>query len=143
METEEQIRQYKNSTAGSFASLSLGLWAVALVGYSGSGISWATYFLVVVGAISALFGVYLILPWDWKQNQTLRYLETKRVMKVAEALGWLIVLAVFAVGLIQTRVYLLIFTGIIIGITAYVVFLISISRIGKDKKEKLDKKQLI
>ncbi|MBT9138767.1 MAG: hypothetical protein DDT31_01342 [Syntrophomonadaceae bacterium] len=72
MGTEEQLRQYRNSTAGSFASLSLGLWAVALVEYSGSGISWATYFLVVVGAISALFSIYLILPLELEAERDLK-----------------------------------------------------------------------
>ncbi|MBT9138768.1 MAG: hypothetical protein DDT31_01343 [Syntrophomonadaceae bacterium] len=56
-------------------------------------------------------------------------------MKVAKALGWFIVLAVFAVELIQTRVFWLIFTGMIIGITAYVVVLISLSRVGKRQEE--------
>jgi hypothetical protein len=129
MDNEEQVRQYKKSTAASFASLSLALWAVALIGYSNQGISWATYVLVIVGVITALFSIYCVLPWDWKQNQTLRYLDEKHVMDAAKAVGWFAVLAAFATGLILTKVYWLIIIGILLGIFSYIIFLVSVYRI--------------
>lgn len=136
METEEQIEQYRNSTAKAFASLPLGLWSVSLIGYLTSGVSWSTYFLVIAGILSTLFVIYLRLPWDWKRKQLLDYLsEDKAITEIVESLGWFIVLAVFATGLIQTKVIWLILTGIIVGGIAYLNFLISIIKRGKDKKK--------
>jgi len=147
METEEQIRQYKNSTAESFAGLSVGLWTLSLIGYLSSGISWATYFLVVVGAMSALFSIYLsiylVFPWDWKQKSVLKYLETKQIIKVTKYLVWLVVLAAFAVMLLQTKVSWLIAAGLIIIIIAFILFYVSLWKTGKDyrKNKKSREKQ--
>ena len=136
METEEQLKQYKNSAAESFASLSFGLWTVSLIGYLSSGISWTTYFLVVVGAISALFStylsIYLVLPWDWKQKSVLKYLETNQTIKVTKFLVWLIILTAFAVMLVQTKVGWLIATGLIIIIIAFISFYVGLWKTGKD-----------
>ena len=129
-ELTDQERKFKNLTAETFASLSLGLWAVALVGYLTSGISWMTYFLVIIGAMSALFGIYLVLRWNWKKKQVLEYLKTKRIIKVVKLLVWLVVLAIFAVNLIQTGVGWLIVTGLIIAIIAVIVFCVGISKAG-------------
>jgi cation transport ATPase len=133
MDTEE--KKYIKSTAGSFASLSLALWAVALIGYSNQGISWATYVLVIVGVITALFSIYIVLPLDWKQSQTLRYLEKKYAMDAAKAVGWFAVLAAFAASLILTKVLWLMIIGIILGIFAYVILLISVFTLCKDEKK--------
>ena len=136
METKEQIRRYKNSVAESFASLSFGLWAVSIIGYISSGVYLAMYVLVIAGVISALFSiylsVYLVLPWDWKQQLVLRILETKQVMKAAKFVIWLIILATFAVGLMQTKVDWLIFIGLIIIAIAFIVFFyVSIFRMNE------------
>ena len=137
MVLDAQELERKNLTAESLGSLSLGLWAVALIGYPTSGISWHTYFLVVVGALFAVFGVYFILPWDWKQRQCLKYLEAHQIMKITKSLGWFVVLVVFGVGLIQSKVGWLIVIGLTITIIAYVVFLAGLSRTGRHNgKEK-------
>jgi len=136
METKEQVRRYKNSVAESFASLSFGLWAVSIIGYISSGVYLAMYVLVIAGAISALFSiylsVYLVLPWDWKQQLVLRFLETKKVMNATKLVIWLIILATFAVGIMQTEVVLLMFIGLIIVAIAFIVFFyVSIFRMEK------------
>lgn len=139
VELTEQERKCEKSVAEAFGSLSLGLWSVALIGYLTSGVTWATYFLVVVGAIFTVFGIYFILPWewDWKQKQCLKSLEAHPVMKVTKSLGWFIVLAIFGVGLIQSKVGWLIVIGLIAAITSYAIFLVGLSGIGKDiRKEK-------
>ncbi|MCJ7425998.1 MAG: hypothetical protein MUO17_02510 [Dehalococcoidales bacterium] len=134
-EQKDERKQYKNSTVEAFGSLSLGLWTVALVGYLTSGISWETYILIALGGLSALFSIYLVLPWDCvyrKQKTVLKYLETKQIIKFAKSLGWLIVLAVFGVRLIQTKVDWLIIAGLIFAIFAYVVFYVSLWKRKKD-----------
>ena len=64
METEEKIKQYKSSVAENFGSLSLGIFAVSLIG----SVQWATIMLIIFGVISALCGIYIIFPRDLKQE---------------------------------------------------------------------------
>ncbi|MFC1955538.1 hypothetical protein ACFLWZ_03255 [Chloroflexota bacterium] len=128
---EKELRELGKSTAESFASLSIGLWTVSLIGYLTSGISWATYFLGIIGIISALLGTYLILPWNWRQKLVLEFLENKK-RRMAKLLIWLIVIATFGVGLIQTKVIWLIFTGLITMTIAVVVFYVGLFRMNKD-----------
>lgn len=135
MEAEEQIKQHKYSTAESFASLSIGLWAVSLIGYLTLGITWATYFLAIVGAISALLSIYLILPWNGKQKSVLGFLETNKIIGIIKLLVWLIVLAVFGVSLIQTKVIWLIVAGLITIIIAFIVFYVGIWRMSKNNRK--------
>jgi len=135
MELTKQEREIEKLTAETFASLSLGLWAVALIGYLTSGISWMTYFLVIVGAMSALFGIYLVLRWNWKQKQVLKYLEANKILKVVKLLVWLVALAIFAVNLIQTKVGWLIVTGLIIAIITAIVFYVGIWKTGGQERE--------
>ena len=135
METEEQIKQHKYSTAESFASLSIGLWAVSLIGYLTSGISWATYFLAIVGAISVLLSIYLIPSWNRRQKSVLEFLERNKIMRIVKLLVWLIVLAVFGVSLIQTKVIWLIVAGLITIIIAFIVFYVGIWRMNKNNRK--------
>ena len=130
MELTKQEREFKNLTAGSFASLSIGLWAVSLIGYLTLGITWATYFLAIVGAISALLSIYLILPWNGRQKSVLGFLKTNKIIGIVKLLVWLIVLAVFGVSLIQTKVIWLIVAGLIIVIIAFIVFCVGTSKAG-------------
>jgi len=135
METEEQMRQYKKSTAESFVSLSIGLWTVSVIGYLTSGISWMTYFLIVVGAISSLFSVYIILRWDWKQKSVLEFLERKKITTIAKFLVWYTVLGIFGVGLAQTKVIWLIIMGEIILIIAAIVLYVGLWGMKKDNRK--------
>jgi len=132
METDEQKKQYKNSTAESFASLSIGLWAVSLIGYLTSAISWETYLLAIIGAISALFSLYLIAPPNWKQKSVLESLKSNQITKIVKLLVWLIVILLFGVNLFQTKVIWLIVTGLITMVIAFIVFYIGIFRLKKD-----------
>ena len=122
MEIKERIERCKTSTAESFASLSIGLWTVSLIGYLSSGISCTTYLLIVVGAIFALLSLYLVLPWNWKQKSALEFLEKYKITRFAKPLIWLIVLAVFGVALVQTKIIWLRPIGLITTIIAWVVF---------------------
>jgi len=122
MEIKEQMQQCKTSTAESYASLSIGLWTVSLIGYLSSGISCGTYFLIVVGTISASLSIYLALPWNWKQKLVLEFLEKCKITVSAKPLIWLIVLAVFGVALVKTEIIWLRPVGLITTVMAWVVF---------------------
>jgi len=121
----------KASTAESFATLAIGLWTVSLINYLTSGISGLTYFLIVVGAISALFGLYLILPYRWKQEPLLEFLKRHGVIRAVKSLAWLLVLVIFGIGLVQSKIIWLIITGLITMIIAFVVFYVGIWRMNK------------
>jgi len=137
MEKEEQIRQRKNSITESFASLSIGLWTVSLIGYLTSAISWATYSLAIVGTISALLSIYLILPcnWTWRQKSVLEFLENNKIIRIIKLFVWFIIIAIFGVSLIQTEVIWLIVTGLITIIIAPIVFSVGLLRMNEDNKK--------
>jgi len=138
MELTKQEREYRNLTAESFAGLSIGLWTVSLIGYLTSGVTGATYFLAVVGAISVLISIYLMLPWNLGQKSALKFLETNKIMSIVKLLVWLIVILAFGVNLIQTKIIWLIIAGLITMILAFIVFYVVLFRTSKDKrKEKL------
>ena len=122
------------ATAASFASSSIGLWTVALVGYLTSGASWETYFLVTLGTISMMLSVYLVLPTPWKQVSTLEFLEKQKIISLAKMISWLIVLLVFGIRLLQTKILWLIITGGFTVIIAYVVLYVGFWRMIKVKK---------
>ena len=123
--------QKRALTAESFATLSIGLWTVSLIRYLTSGISWMTYFLIVVGAISILFVVYLILPSHWKQESVLGYLERNKIIRVIKLLVWLIVLVTFGIQLVQIKIIWMVITGLITTIIAFVVFCVGLWRMNK------------
>ena len=129
METKEQIRQYRYSTAESLGILSIGIFTASLIG----NIQWATIALIIFGAIFALSGIYLIIPYNLKQEWFLRKVATKKTMAIFKRVGWLIILALFGYGLTQKGVIWLTIIGILFVISAYVVFYISILRAGKIK----------
>jgi len=126
METEEEIKQYKNSVAESFGSLSLGVFAASLIG----SVQWATIVLIIFGVLFALCGIYIIFTRNLKQEWFLRNVATKRNMAIFKRVGWLIVLVMFSYSLTQTGIIWLLIIGIIFAILAYVIFYISIWRIG-------------
>ena len=138
MELTKQEREYRNLTAESFTGLSVGLWTVSLVGYLTSGVTGATYFLAVVGAISVLISIYLMLLWNLGQKSVLKFLGTNKIINIVKLLVWLIVILTFGVNLVQTKVIWLIVTGLITMILAIIVFYVALFRMSKDKrKEKL------
>lgn len=122
METREIVRQYRNSAAENFGSLSLGIFAVSLI----SRLQWATITLIIFGVIIALCGIYLIFRRDLKQKWFLNNVATPRNMAVFKRVGWLIVLAMFGVSLTQTDILWLKITGILFAFLAYIIFFISI-----------------
>ncbi len=132
METKEQIERYKTSAAESFASLSIGLWTVSIIGYLSSGISLTTYLLSIGGAISVLFCVYLLLPWNWKKKTVLESLKINKIIRMIKLLVWYIVLWVFWAALMQTKVIWLMVTGTITISIIIIVFYIVLARTKKD-----------
>ena len=129
METEEQIKQYQNSTVESFGSLSLGIFAVAIIG----SVQWATIVLIIFGVVFASCGIYIIFPRNFKQEWFLRNVATKRNMAIFKRVVWLIVLAMFDYSLTQTGIIWLFIIGILFAIFAYVVLYIGIWRASKIK----------
>jgi hypothetical protein len=122
MAIKDRVEACRNSTAESFASLCIGLWTVSLVTYLSSGISGGTYFLIILGAMCALLGIYLVLPWHLKQKSALEVLDKYKITRFAKPLIWLIVIAIFGVRLVQTQISWLISIGLITVVIAWVVF---------------------
>jgi len=133
METAERIEQYKNSVSENFGSLSLGIFAVSLIG----SVPWATIVLIIFGVIFALCGISMKIPLDLKQEWFLRKVATPERMAIFKSLGWFIVLIMFGYSLIQTSIVWLIVIGILFAISAYVVLFISILRLKDNKSTKL------
>ena len=123
----------KYSTAESFGTLTIGFWTVSLISYLTSGTSGWIYFLIALGAISALFGLYLILPCRWAQESTLELLRRRGVLRIVKVLGWLLVIVVFGVGLVLSKILWMIIAGMITMIIAYIVFYVGIWKMNKDK----------
>ena len=121
----------KASIAKSLATLAIGLCSVSLISYLASGVFWPVYILLAVGAISMLFGLYLILPLRWRQQSVLEFLDKHAVTTIVESLGWLVVLAVFGVALVQSGVGWMIVAGMVIMIAAFIAFYVAMYRIGK------------
>ena len=127
MELKEQEREYRNSTAEAFGSLSLGIFAASLIG----SVQWATIVLIIFGVVFALCGIYIIFPRNLKQEWFLRNVATKRNMAIFKRVGWLIVLAMFGYSLTQTGIIWLFIIGILFAIFSYALFYISIWRLSK------------
>lgn len=121
----------KKSASEILASLTLGLWTVAIIGYVRSGIDWSSITLFIIGLFTALCAGYFFFPLNWKKESALNLIQGHSILKVAKALGWLIRLLVFGVALVLTKIILFFNIGIIIMIIAFVIFYISMWRINK------------
>lgn len=122
------------TTAESFATLTMGLWSVALIGHLSAGVSGVSYFLAVVGVISALFALYLVLPTQWGQEALSEWITRRAYLRVVKSLGWLIVGLVFGAALLQSGISWMMITGLTTMIIAFIVFYASIWRLGRGKK---------
>lgn len=122
METEEKTKEYTNSVAENFGSLSLGIFAVSLIG----GVQWATIVLTILGAIFALCAIYIRVPHDLKQKWFLRKVAKPENMAIFRQVGWLIVIVMFGYALTQTDIVQLRLIGLLFAISAYVIFYINI-----------------
>lgn len=127
--TEEDTKYYKDSVAENFSSLSLGVFAVSLIG----SVQWATVVLIIFGVVFALCGIYIIVPRNLKQEWFLRNVATKTNMAIFRRIGWFIVFVMFGYNLTQTGITWLFIIGILFAIGAYVVLYISIWRLRKIK----------
>ena len=120
------------ATAESFATLTIGFWAVSLISYLSSGISGRIYFLAVAGVMSALFVLYLILPTQWGQESLSQRITRRGYLKIVKSLGWLIVGLVFGAALVQSEISWMMVAGLITMIIAFIGFYVAIWRWGKD-----------
>ena len=132
MKKEEGIKQYKNSVAENFGSLSLGIFAASLIG----SVQWATIVLIIFGVAFAICGIYIMFPRNLKQEWFLTKVANKKNMAMFKRLGWFIVLVMFGYSLTQTGIIWLFIIGILFAILAYVMLYISIWRVGKIKETK-------
>lgn len=124
MDKGERIKQYKNSVAVTFSSLSLGTFGVSLIG----DIYWATVSLIVFGVFFALCGIYIKFPRDLKQKWFIKKVASPRNMDVFRGIGWFIVLIMFGYSLTQTDILWQLFLGIFFGFLAYSVMIVIILR---------------
>lgn len=132
MEPAEKIKQYKNSVAETFVSLSLGTFGVSLIGSE----QWATIVLIIFGMMFALFGIYIRLPCDLKQDWLLKKVAAPKHMAIYNAITWFIVGAMFGFSLTQTGITWLWVIGILFAILAYAVLLISLLRLKTARESK-------
>jgi hypothetical protein len=133
MDWTQEEKSMRNSTAESFARLSIGLWTVSLIEYLSSGMDLPTYILLSLGILFVLISGFLFIPWNLKQKSVVNYLSTSGTMRIVKPLLWLLVIAPFGVNLVKTKIPWLIITGLIAVILAFVIFYVSIWKSGKPK----------
>jgi len=129
METEEQTKQYRNSIAEFFGSLSLAVVGVSFVGNE----QWANCVLIAFGVIFALIGIYIILPFNRTKDSFFRKIANKKSMSIYKAIGWFIALAMFGYSLTTRNISWLTYFGIALAIFAYIVLIFGICRARKIK----------
>ena len=129
MEKEEEIKQYKNSVAEFFGSLSLAVVGVSFVGND----QWASCVLIAFGIIFALIGIYIILPFNRTKDWFFRKIANNRSMSMYKGIGWFIALAMFGYSLTTRNISWLTYFGIALAILAYIVLIMGIYRARKIK----------
>ena len=138
-ELTDQERKCEKSTAESYGGLSLGLFATALLPDA----LWQILSLVTLGALFALSGLYLILPCGWKRKGFPKgvalWLAKEKQVKYVKGVAWFIVLAVFGINLIQTRINWLVILGVICACLGYAILLFGIWK-GSQKGNKQGQK---
>lgn len=135
---QDETKQYKYTSAEPFASLAIGLWTVSLISYLASptrGVTWDVYFLFVLGVISALLSVYLILPWNWKQESVLESLKRDKTVNIVKLIAWAIVIVVFGFRLVQTGIIWLFLTGLLTMFMALIVLFVGLFRMDGNKRK--------
>ena len=124
----EQERKLEKSTAGVHGSLSLGLFATALL----LDAQWQILSFVILGAASALSGIYLILPYGWKKE---KFLEIASMVQIKHVV-WFLGLAALGIGLIRTEVNWLAILGVICACLGYAILIFGILKEGKKVRSK-------
>ena len=119
MEITEQERKLEKSTAKAFGSLSIGLFATAVLVNSVSGGSgWIA--LLVVGIVFASFSFYLACIHKWKRKKVLEIAANVRIEHVA----WFLGLTGLGIGLVRTEVNNLAIPGLVCIIAGCTVLII-------------------
>jgi hypothetical protein len=142
MNWTKEEKTLRNSTAESLATLAIGTWTIVLIGYTTSisndtwanyysNLSWINYLLAALGGVFVVLGLYLMLCWDWKQKSVLTFLERTKTIGFIKLIGWLIILVIFALGLVQTGNVLLYLIGMITFLIAFIIFFIGLFKINK------------
>lgn len=116
----EQERTLEKSTAGGHGSLSLGLFATALLVYNVSDGLW--WIFVVLGAVFALSAIYLVFFHRWKRKEILAIAANVRIKYVAWFLGFI----ALGIGLIQTQTNKWVVPGLICIPLAYAILVFGI-----------------
>ena len=126
MELTEQERELEKSTAESHGSLSIGLFATALlVRNTVDGVGWIS--IAVLGALFVLSSIYLAFVHKWKRKEFLGIAAKVQIKHVAWFLGF----TALGISLIRTEVNCLAIPGIICIGLGYAILFFGSLRVGK------------
>ena len=132
MELTEQERKLEKSAIKAYVSLLAGLFGLALL----VDVQWQSCLLFLLGAVSALFIIYLIiylvLPHRWKQKRFLNKVATELAKVQIENVIWLIVLGTLGISL-QHEGYVIL--GAVCGFSGIGIFLYCTCKGAKRRKE--------
>lgn len=134
MELTKQERELEKSTGEAFCSLSLGMFATAVLVCSISeGLSWISF--VVLGGVLMLSGFYLWLPFGWKRKKFLDIAANVRMKHVAWFLGF----AALGISLLRTEAN----EWVILGVTCIcLAYAILIYGIGVEAKRMMARRRV-
>lgn len=127
MELTKQERELEKSTAEAHGSLSLGMFATALlVNSTSEGLWWISF--VILGTVLALSSLYLALIHKWKRKRVLVIAANVQIKHVAWFLGF----AALGIGLILTEINEWVIPGLICICLAYAILIIGIAKNAKE-----------
>lgn len=127
-----EITEQEKSTAATFGSLSLAIFATSLIVDE----RWHTIALIVGGSFFALCGLYLILPFSCKQSWFFKRVVETQTMTLLKYFGWFLVLAALGTNLVQSDIGWLKVLGILFALVAFFVLLFGLSRKGEKARTK-------
>jgi len=124
---EGKLRKCEKSTAETFGSLALALFATSF----SVGERLHTITLIVAGSLFALSWLYLVLPRVWGKSWFLKQVVEKRTIVLLKYFGWFLVLATFGIILVQSEIVWLKVLGILFALVALCVLFFGMLRTGK------------
>lgn len=126
--TEQEIRKLEKSTAEAHFSLSLGLFATALLVDD----LWQILSFIILGAAFVLSSINLAFLHRWKRKKFLEIASTVQIKHVLRFLG----LAVLGISLIKTGGMILVILGGICAGLGYAILIVGILKEGKKVRSK-------